>query len=174
GYAPQNPSNEDLGSWVLTVFLTMIPLVNIVYLLVLAFGDNTSIAKANFARATLIWTAVGIAVSIIFAVLLATAGVSIITEVRSGYAPQTPSNEDLGSWVLTVFLTMIPLVNIVYLLVLAFGDNTSIAKANFARATLIWTAVGIAVSIIFAVLLATAGVSIINEVLNEQSNEFNH
>src|SRR5699024_5081138 len=88
--------------------------------------------------------------------------------------PSEPPNEDLGSWVLTVFLTMIPLVNIVDLLVLAFGDNTSIAKANFARATLIWTAVGIAVSIIFAVLLATAGVSIINEVLNEHSNEFNH
>src|SRR5699024_6244847 len=93
---------------------------------------------------------------------------------HSGDAPQNPSNADLGSWVLPVFLTMIPLVNIVYLLVLAFGDNTSIAKANFARATLIWTAVGIAVSIIFAVLLATAGVSIINDVLNEHSNEFNH
>src|SRR5699024_4337123 len=92
----------------------------------------------------------------------------------SGYAPQYPSIVDLGSWVLTVFLTMIPLVNIVYLLVLGFSDNTSIAKSNFSRATLICTALGIVVSIIYAIVLATCEVSIINEVLNEQSNEFNH
>ena len=74
--------------------------------------------------------------------------------------------ESLGSWVLVTFILFIPLVNIIYLLVLAFGSGTSIAKRNFARASLIWMAVGIVLSIVMFMLLAAMGASLFNELSN--------
>lgn len=99
---------------------------------------------------------------------------SNLPPASGGYAPQQPTNEGLGGWVLTVFLTMIPLVNIIYLLVLAFGGSFSIGKKNFARATLIWMAVGIVLSILVGILIASAGVSIFNELENQYPTEFNY
>lgn len=87
------------------------------------------------------------------------------------YAPQ--QTEGLGSWLLTTFLLFIPVVNIIYLLVLAFGGSVSVAKKNFARASLIWAVVGIVLSIVAAILLASAGVSFFNELSNTYSTELN-
>lgn len=84
-----------------------------------------------------------------------------------GYQPlQSPADEGLGSWILTVFLTFIPVVNLIYLLVLAFGTGTSIAKRNFARASLIWMAVGIVLSIIGFIMMAIFGAAVFNEISN--------
>ena len=69
----------------LVVLLTLIPLVNIIYLLVLALGANTSVAKRNFARASLIWMAVGLVLSIVLGILLAVAGWSLFTELVNTY-----------------------------------------------------------------------------------------
>ena len=74
--------------------------------------------------------------------------------------------ESLGSWVLVTFIMFIPLVNVIYMLVLAFGSGTSIAKRNFARASLIWMAVGIVLSIVMFMLLAAMGASFFNEISN--------
>lgn len=74
--------------------------------------------------------------------------------------------ESLGSWVLLTFLMFIPLVNVIYLLVLAFGGGSSTAKKNFARASLIWWAVGVVLSIIVFVLFASFGLTLYEEVLN--------
>lgn len=82
---PTPQDDETLGSWILVVLLTLIPLVNIIYLLVLAFGASTSIAKRNFARASLIWMAVGLVVTIVLAVLLAVAGLSLFAELANTY-----------------------------------------------------------------------------------------
>lgn len=90
------------------------------------------------------------------------------------YAAPQQSTEGLGSWMLAIFLTMIPLVNIIYLLVLAFGGSVSVAKKNFARATLIWTAVGIVFSIVVAILLASFGVSILNELSETYSTNYEY
>src|SRR5699024_9511841 len=79
------------------------------------------------------------------------------------YAAPPQHTEGLGSWVLAIFLTMIPLVNIIYLLVLAFGGSDSVAKKNFARSTLIWTAVGIVFSIVVASGTASLRISLFNE-----------
>src|SRR5699024_7357450 len=79
--------------------------------------------------------------------------------------PRPEDRETLGSWILAVFLTLIPLVNIIYLLVVAFGTNTSVAKRSFARASLIWLAVGTVVSIVVIILVAVAGLSVFAELL---------
>lgn len=84
----------------------------------------------------------------------------------TGYIPQQQSDEGLGGWVLTLFLTFIPLVNIIYLLVLAFGSTTSLAKRNFARASLIWMLVGIALTIVGFILMAIFGAALFNEIAN--------
>jgi len=62
-------------------------------------------------------------------------------------------------WMITLLLMALPVVNIVMLFVWAFGGGASISKANFAKASLVWMAIGIVLSIIlyatiFAALLA--------------------
>jgi di/tricarboxylate transporter len=82
---PDQQQQESLGGWILAVLLTLIPIVNIIYLLVLAFGTGPSVAKRNFAWATLIWMAVGIVLSIVLAILLAAAGLSVFSELANMY-----------------------------------------------------------------------------------------
>lgn len=83
---PQHQDQDSLGSWVLTTFLMFIPLVNLIYLLVLAFGGGYSPGKRNFARATLIWMLVGFALSILLGILFAAAGLSIFSELSNNYS----------------------------------------------------------------------------------------
>lgn len=82
---PMPQDRETLGSWIVVMLLTFIPLVNIIYLLVLAFGASTSVAKRNFARASLIWMAVGLVLSIVLGILLAVAGLSVFAELANTY-----------------------------------------------------------------------------------------
>ncbi|NEU59447.1 hypothetical protein DC345_05675 [Paenibacillus taichungensis] len=60
---------------------------------------------------------------------------------------------------LTLFLMMIPLVNIIMLFVWAFGDSNP-SKANYAKASLLWAAIGIVVYILVFVLIIGAGISL--------------
>jgi len=62
----------------------------------------------------------------------------------------------LGDWMITILLSAIPIVNIVMLFVWAFGSSTNPSKANWAKATLIWMVIGIALAIIFVVVIGTA------------------
>lgn len=48
-------STVRLGEWMLTLFLTFIPIINIIALLVWAFSSSTKPSKQNWARAILIW-----------------------------------------------------------------------------------------------------------------------
>lgn len=82
---PGQAEQESLGGWILVVLLTLIPIVNIIYLLVLAFGTGPSVAKRNFARASLIWMAVGIVITIVLGILLAAAGLSMFSELANMY-----------------------------------------------------------------------------------------
>jgi len=47
-----------LGDWLITLLIAAIPLVGFIMLFVWAFGSNTNVNKANWAKATLIWLAV--------------------------------------------------------------------------------------------------------------------
>jgi isoprenylcysteine carboxyl methyltransferase (ICMT) family protein YpbQ len=62
----------SVGDWVITYLITLIPLVGFVMLFVWAFGNNTKISKANWAKAALLLFAIslvlGILVSIVFGV----------------------------------------------------------------------------------------------------------
>lgn len=57
----------SVGDWFVTILLMVIPLVNLVLLCVWAFGGNTHPSKANWAKASLIWMVVGIALWLLFA-----------------------------------------------------------------------------------------------------------
>ena len=47
---PERP-DESVGSWMITLLITPIPLVGFIYILVLAFGSAAAPSKRNFARA---------------------------------------------------------------------------------------------------------------------------
>lgn len=54
---PQSPEHpaDSVGSWMLALFLTGIPIVGFIYVLVVAFGGSASPSRCNWARAMLLW-----------------------------------------------------------------------------------------------------------------------
>lgn len=67
GYAGAPPikDNTTLGDWIVTYLLMMLPIANIVLLFIWAFGSTTGPSKKNWARATLIFMAIGLVLGII-------------------------------------------------------------------------------------------------------------
>lgn len=65
------PSNDPLSvkDWFLTLFITYIPLVGLIMLLVWAFDSTTNLNKKNFAKASLLWTLIGIVFAVIFLIV---------------------------------------------------------------------------------------------------------
>jgi uncharacterized membrane protein YqjE len=61
----KNNDAIPVGDWMLTLFLTAIPIVGIILLFVWAFGSNTQPSKANWAKAALIWLAIIIVLNIL-------------------------------------------------------------------------------------------------------------
>lgn len=59
----------------------------------------------------------------------------------------------LGEWMVTLLISAIPIVNIIMFFVWAFGANTKYSKANWAKATLIWIAIGIVFYIVVIVMI---------------------
>ena len=64
-----------------------------------------------------------------------------------------------GAWVLTLFLMVIPIVNIILLFVWAFSSNTETSKRNWARANLVWILIGIIVSVVLVLITMALGVN---------------
>ena len=64
-------------------------------------------------------------------------------------------------WFLTLLITYIPLVGLVMLFVWAFDSNTNLNKKNFAKASLLWMLVGIALALIIVVLFMGAFLSLL-------------
>jgi uncharacterized BrkB/YihY/UPF0761 family membrane protein len=65
----------------------------------------------------------------------------------------------LGEWVLTLFITAIPIVGFVMLFVWGFGTETNPTKANFAKAALIMMVIGVVVWIVIFGAIFTAVIS---------------
>lgn len=63
----------------------------------------------------------------------------------------------VGDWLLTSLLMCIPLVNIILLFVWAFGSNTPISKANWAKAALIWALISI---VLYVLLFVVIGIGV--------------
>ena len=67
------------------------------------------------------------------------------------------SHLSISDWVLTIFLSSIPLVGLILLLIWAFGDNNQpTEKVNWAKATLIWYLIGIVAASFFFMLFGAA------------------
>jgi heme/copper-type cytochrome/quinol oxidase subunit 2 len=62
----------------------------------------------------------------------------------------------VGDWFVTLLITAIPLIGLIMLFVWAFSGGTNPNKANWAKATLIWVAIGI---VLYIILFAIVGVS---------------
>ena len=69
----------SVGDWVLTLFLTSIPVVGLILLFVWAFGDNQKIDRANYSKATLIWLAIGFVFAFIFLIFFG--GVALLSQL---------------------------------------------------------------------------------------------
>jgi cell division protein FtsW (lipid II flippase) len=74
------PATEPMSvkDWFLTMLITYIPLVGLVMLFVWAFDSNTNLNKKNFAKASLLWMLVGIAIALIIVVLFMGAFLSLL------------------------------------------------------------------------------------------------
>ena len=60
----------SVKEWLITNLIMMIPLVNIVMMLVWAFGSNTNPNKANYFKATLILFAIVMVIYLVLAVVI--------------------------------------------------------------------------------------------------------
>lgn len=56
----------SVGDWMITILIMVIPIVNFVMLFVWALSSSTPKSKSNWAKATLIWMAIGAALAIVF------------------------------------------------------------------------------------------------------------
>ncbi len=60
-------------------------------------------------------------------------------------------------WFLTMLILAIPFVNLVMLLVWAFGSTGNVNRRNFCRASLLWFVISIAIMFLFLILAAIVG-----------------
>jgi sterol desaturase/sphingolipid hydroxylase (fatty acid hydroxylase superfamily) len=67
----QNTPAVTMGDWFVTLLVTAIPLVGLIMLFVWAFGGNTNLNKANWAKAALIWMAI---IIVLYIIIFATFG----------------------------------------------------------------------------------------------------
>ena len=63
-------------------------------------------------------------------------------------------------WMMTLFLLQIPVINIIMLLVWAFGGTGINSKSNFAKAYLLWTLVFIIIGTIAGIIFTILGISL--------------
>ena len=68
--------------WIITLLIVALPFIGLIMLFVWGFGSGTNPNKANFAKASLIWTAVIIVLYIIFFVIF---GASLMRNMGAGY-----------------------------------------------------------------------------------------
>lgn len=68
----------------------------------------------------------------------------------------------LGDWMITYLLTAIPCVNIIMLLVWAFGNGAPKSKSNWAKAVLIWALIGIVIGFVISAVFGAAFAELAN------------
>jgi hypothetical protein len=74
-------------------------------------------------------------------------------------APLSPKE-----WALTIFITSLPLIGLILLLVWAFSDDTNIHKKNWAKGTLLIMLIGII--LVFGFLFLFGGLALLVGVFN--------
>lgn len=66
----------------------------------------------------------------------------------------------MGDWLITLVVSMIPCVGIVFYFVWAFSQTGNVNRRNFCRAQLIIMAASFVISLVFVVIFAIAGVTL--------------
>ena len=70
----------SIKDWIITLIIMCIPIVNIIMLFVWGFGQNDiNESKQNWAKASLLLMAIGLVITIIFYVILAIAGIALLS-----------------------------------------------------------------------------------------------
>lgn len=82
---PQDTAPMTVGQYILMMFISAIPLVGFIMLLIWAFGSDTNANKKNYARAVLILSVIGIVFCIIFGTVITGIIASIISSSSGGY-----------------------------------------------------------------------------------------
>ncbi len=86
---------------------------------------------------------------------------------QPAYQPPIESDDvSMGEWMWTLLLLYIPVVNLILMLVWAFGGGTKASKANFCKAQLIWTLIFFCLYIIMIIAAFTLGISAANSLLH--------
>lgn len=56
----------SIKDWIITILITMIPVVNLVMLFVWAFSKDENPNKSNWAKANLVWMVISIILAVLF------------------------------------------------------------------------------------------------------------
>ncbi|MCL2152635.1 MAG: hypothetical protein FWH57_06720 [Oscillospiraceae bacterium] len=71
-----------LRDWIVTQLMLLIPIANIVFIFMWAFGKDVNPSKKSYFQATLIWFAVAIVITILMSIFM----VSLFSSIFSGFA----------------------------------------------------------------------------------------
>ncbi|WKK65303.1 hypothetical protein [Lutimonas zeaxanthinifaciens] len=71
---------------------------------------------------------------------------------------------DAKEWALTIFISSLPIIGVIMLLVWAFTEETNVHKKNWAKGTLILWIIGFIIA--FAFLFLFGGVAILSQMFN--------
>ncbi len=85
----------------------------------------------------------------------------------SPYPPEDSEEMSVGKWVLTILVTNLGIIGIVFLFIWGFGSGPK-ARQNYCKAMLIFAAIGIVLSF----LMVLVYIGIFGALLGEISNEF--
>ncbi len=72
-------SKVSTKEWVITLFVTALPVVGFIMLIIWAFGGDTKQSKANWAKGKLIWMSICLIVALL---IIGTFGSSIIELIK--------------------------------------------------------------------------------------------
>ncbi|TMV51340.1 hypothetical protein FE783_06030 [Paenibacillus mesophilus] len=81
-------------------------------------------------------------------------------QYQTGTQQQAAGVISFKEWMITILLLALPIVNIIMLFVWAFGGGANPSKANYAKAALVWAAIGIVLYLIFFVLILGSAMSL--------------
>lgn len=86
---------------------------------------------------------------------------------QQAYQPPVVSDDvSMGEWMWSLFLLGIPIVNLIMMLVWAFGGGTKPSKANYCKAMLLWMLIGICLVIVMAIMGVFLGIGVVNHMLH--------